>query len=332
MALLFMDGFDAGDTAQKWAVAVASAVSTVTRFGTGRSLSLSGSGNSVTRAITPSAQVTVGYAYASNTASVETSQHLHLSSDGGNTLHLLVGWESATSLAVWRTSTGTKLTSAAVNAPALANGGGWAYIEVQATIDDTAGTVKVRVNGQLVIDFTGDTRNGGTSTLIDAVQFRRSNLQGLFDDVYILNGTGAAPTTFLGEVRVQTVVPTGAGTSAGLTPSSGANWAAVDELPYSATDYVSGSSGTDLYVAGDLPAGPTAIKAVQVNAVAKKADAGDRYAKPLLRTGGTTYNQGLTALGTSDSTAIAPFAVNPNTGVAWTAADVNAMEIGVEVG
>jgi hypothetical protein len=106
----------------------------------------------------------------------------------------------------------------------------------------------------------------------------------------------------------------------------------VDEQPYSATDYVTGSTGQrDTYAMGDLPASPGTIFAAQTVAIAKKTDAGALSLKTAVRSGGTLYTGTATALGTADGTVRTVRTTDPATGAAWTASGVNAAEAGAEV-
>lgn len=324
MALLFMDGFDAGDGAVKWTAFNASLASS-TRFADGLCARLSSSQSNLRTGFPASSKVIVGFAVTYGGAST-TIPLLSLYSGAGATVHIQLVQNGDGSLLVRRGS--TNLGSTSVSLPA----NGWAYVEVSATLSDTVGVVTVRVNGVQAFTFTGDTRNGGTDTTFDTLLLGGMLSYG-FDDVYICNDTGTTNNDFLGDVRVQTLVPTGPGSSAALTPSTGANWSCVDELPYSATDFVSGSTvgNRDTYATADLPASVASIKAVQINTIAKKTDAGARSLKTALRSGGTNYAGASTALSATDSVVSTIRETNPATGAAWTVADVNAMEIGVEV-
>jgi hypothetical protein len=205
------------------------------------------------------------------------------------------------------------------------------YYEISATIADAGGTCEVRVNGQTVINFTGDTKNGGTSTSIDRIRFANDWVTVLVDDLYICDNAGGAPNnTFLGDIRIHTLTPDAAGSLTQMTPSSGANYTTVDELPYNATDYVRGGLGqTDLYSTSNLPAGVNTIFGVQANAIIKKTDAGSLSGRTVIKAGSTTANGTSTALGTSDSTISTIHALNPDTSSSWTTGDVNSLEIGV---
>jgi hypothetical protein len=77
----------------------------------------------------------------------------------------------------------------------------WKYVEVQAKLHDTTGTVIVRVDGTERINLpTVDTKNAGTKTVFDAVIIASSSgVTSLFDDLYVATGAGQA---FLGDTPI----------------------------------------------------------------------------------------------------------------------------------
>ena len=330
MALLFMDGFDAGDAQQKWTSYTGGSSSTDTRFSAGRSWFIQSNGDNLTIALSASSQIFMGFAVKFGTNPSSASTFMQIKGDTGTTTHLLLGFPTGSSIELYRNSTSTILASASLTNPLT-----WGtYIEVSATIADAGGTCVVKVNGTTVINFSGDTKNAGTSTNIDTITFGKFSgfTPTLYiDDLYICNSTGAAPyNTFLGDVRVHTLVADAAGSSTQFTPSSGANYTTVDELPYSATDYVSGTAGqTDLYSTSNLPGGLGVIYGVQTNAIVKKTDAGTISARPVIRSGGTNYTGTSVSIGTNDQTVSKVDQVNPATSTAWTTGDVNNAEIGI---
>jgi hypothetical protein len=329
MALLYMDGFDARDFTLRWTTAPDGY--TTGRLGGGSAYMNTGGASG--RWIPASATVVVGLAYQGVTFGASGfREFLRLYSDTGTTWHL--GLQVTSNNNVVLTRAGTVLATATGVLTATS----WNYLELRATIADAGGRATVRVNGNTVIDFTGDTRNGGTSASMDFVQLLSQATGGsnqyYVDDLYVLDATGPAPNNdFLGDVRVVTLTPTGAGNTTGLTPSTGANWSCVDELPYSASDFVSASAAgaKDTYACADLPAGTAAVYGVQLGAIAKKTDAGTRSLKTVVRRAGTDYSDAGTALATSDSALLRLLSTDPSTGAAWTPANVNAMEIGVAV-
>lgn len=333
MALLFMDGFDAGDYSLKFDQTTTSLIgtSTTTRFSVGRSLtmnkSIGNSGGYARKFITPSNVVVFGFAF--RTAQL-TQNFCQVYGDNGLTSHINFKLQSNGALLVYRG--GTNIATSVAGLIGINN---WYYMEYKISIDDVAGQVIVRLDGQTIVNFTGDTKNGGTANTVDTVELNASGSDSaeFIDDFYICNDTGTAPyNDFLGDVRVQTLVPDGAGSSTQFTPSAGANYTTVDELPYSATDYVSSTTvgNRDTYSVTDLTGSPT-IYGIQNNVIAKKTDAGLISIKPAIKSGASVYYGGTTVLNASDKTITDTRSIDPNTSTGWTASGVNALESGFEV-
>jgi hypothetical protein len=316
MALLFIDGFDAGDFAQKWSTYISNNVSssTVVPYGVGRSIRLESTSNSykISKVITPSAKVFMGF---SHRATFLGTYLVGFSADGGTVQHVVISTASNGAINIQRAST-----IVATSAGAILSTNMWNYIEVSATISDTVGAVDVRVNGTSVVSFSGDTRNAGTSTNIDQVGLCNNHLTewNYIDNLYICNDSGGAPyNTYLGDIRINTLVPSAAGSDSAFTPSSGANYTTVDELPYSTADYVSAStSGTrDLYAMGDLT-GSYTVLAVQNNVIVKKTDAGGTALKSALKSGATIYYGAPQTITPSDATVMDLRTADPATATA----------------
>jgi len=103
-----------------------------------------------------------------------------------------------TDLKAWRGNKSVQLGSTATFS--YPNGYGGIYLEVYVKIDDTVGRVVVKAEGVTVVDFTGDTKNGGTGTLYQ-VGFGHtagSNNAGM-DDLYINDSAGAVNNGFSGD-------------------------------------------------------------------------------------------------------------------------------------
>lgn len=334
MALLFMDGFDKGDYATKWqAVSSGSRVST-TRFSTGNALGLAGASGYAQKTIAASAQIYTGFAvwYPSLTGQALNNPIVALFGDAGLTRHMNIRVGPTGAVSLYRDNT-SLLSSAA----GLINANTWNYIEFWSTVADAGGRCTVKVNGSIVHDFTGDTRNGGTSTNIDMIALwgmYGDNTPTRFDDLYVCDSTGTTNNTFLGDVRVQTLAPAGAGSSTQLTPTGGANYTNVAETPDNTATYNSSSTvgNRDTYAMDDLVAGTTAVYGVQDNVSAWKADAGIGNIKAALKVGATVYYDSTIGLGTSvGSWYGAMRETNPATSTAWTPTDVNGIEFGAEV-
>jgi len=332
MSLLFMDGFDAGDMLLKWSAASSSVItsSTTTPYGVGRSMELSSSAD-IYRALIPSAQVTIGFAYQPVAATSGIGVSFY--ADGGTIQHAGIVRNSTTGVLEARRGTTIVATGTTV-----LNAGAWYYVELQATIADSGGIIKVRLNGATTneIDFTGDTKNGGTSSLIDAIRLENRSTNNRVDNLYVLNSTGATNTTFLGAVRVHTLAPNDNGATSQFTGSDGNqtdNYQLVDELPYTAADYVTSSVSAqrDTYALTNLPVGYHQILGAQSNIVGLKSTAGSRALKPAIRSNGAVYYGFSKTLSTDVQTYSDIFESSPVTSSAWTSAEINNLESGMEV-
>ena len=355
MALLYMDGFDVQDSALRWVQGGAAGdftYNTPTRFNTGKALTIStinaGWTTYILRSFAASSSVYMGAAIQvgleSGNGSDPTANLFGIYTDTGASGHVYLRRLSTNALAAYRGdpnsgTLGSPSGTVIATSPAGVLDGNWHYIEVYAVIHDSTGRLTVRVDGNTVIDFTGDTRNGGTSTNIDTVRFRSGKYVSnacvvSIDDLYICDATGAVNNTFLGDVRVQTMLPNAAGASTQLTPTGSANnWANVGEVPYNIATYnASATVGqSDLYGLSDLVAGTTSVMGVQTVAHMQKSDAGAANAKIALKSGVSTYYDITRSLGTSPTAYTQVRETDPATSVAWTVNGANALEAGMEV-
>lgn len=338
MALLFMDGFSGGDIRSKWNPSSDSqitAASTTPRI-PGGFYGLCGDGNgcTATKTIPAAATAFVGFGvYVKSQSGIPGCSFL---GDNGATQHITVHVNTTTGLIqIHRGGSGgtllaTGTTQLTVNA--------WYYIEVSASISATVGEVHVRLNGATTdeVSFVGNTKNGGTNTTVDTVNVY-AQFTAMMSDVYILDDTGSAPlNTFLGDVAVRTLTPTGDGTYSQLTNSAGnstSNYSYVDEHPFSGTDYT-GSATTgqkDTYALADLPAGVSTVYGVQVCGYMAKSDASLAQARYAVRSGGNDYGGATRALTTTFVGYYDLYTTDPATGAAWTVNGVNNLETGMEV-
>lgn len=358
MALLYMDGFDLQDTLQRWVPGgyTASVVyTTPTRFNQGKCVTIivgsSGAQQSVflTRGFTPSAQIYVGAAIQTTletgNGSDPMANFFGLYSDSATTGHVYLHRTSNNAIALYRGDAG----GGTINQP---NGtliaqsaigvmdGNWHYIEMSATINSTTGNVVVKVDGATVLTFTGNTRNGGTSTNIDSVRFKTGRYVNdpaasiSIDDLYICDNTGTTNNTFLGDVKVQSMVPNSAGSSTQLAPTGSANnYANVGEVPYNDATYNASSTigQRDTYALSDLTAGTTTIMGTQSVAHMQKSDAGTANAKVALKSGASVYYDTTQSLGAASTAYVQVRETDPATSAAWTVASANALEAGMEV-
>jgi hypothetical protein len=227
----------------------------------------------------------------------------------------------------------------------------WHYVEGSLLIGNP-GQVSLKIDGENVGSFTGDTRGLGSSSAdgirIGFNKISRTVAGGVrgrficFDDFYITT------KDTISDVTMKAIRPTGDGASSDMTPSTGSSHYAVvdDDTDNEDIDYLSAAtSGLSELFTFPTPSGSGIdIPALQVS-VAGKAAFSDPLAAAvgLARVGGVTYTSTPLALGTPfDSLGIfgsgwgfnyrtAPFAftANPNTGGTWTPSDIGASQFGV---
>lgn len=142
-------------------------------------------------------------------------------------------------------------------------------------------------------------------------------------------------------MTTETLRPNAAGDVTQLAPSAAPNWECVNEAVANGdTDYVQNATANttlyDLYNIPDsaIPVGST-INSVTIYWTAKKmavpstrAISGYSY----IKTEATEYQGTQTALTTSYVERNTAYALNPKTGLAWTLAELNALQIGVLLG
>jgi len=222
----------------------------------------------------------------------------------------------------------------------------WYFVEFKCTINNTTGSFEARVNGTstgwlppLTNQNTRQTANNSANGVqVGASQdwnYPSSNgTTGYIDDVYALDGAGTVNNDFLGDVRVETLYPTGAGNYAQWAPvGAAANWDCTnDPQANDDTDYTSSYTlnQIDTYTIADLSAASAAIPGVQINTLLRKDNAGSRTVAPLLRSGGTDYPQANIAVLDSYAYNLQMLETKP-AGGAWDDTTVNGIEAGVKL-
>lgn len=233
---------------------------------------------------------------------------------------------TSSGLLVVRNAAGTVIATGTT--PLLANV--FYYIETKVFVNGSSGTCEVHLNGVSgeIASTGGDFGSSNIDTIgIDVDSGAESKD---CDDVYVADTAGAAPrNTFLGDVRVSALYPTGAGAHAAWTPDSGSNYARVNEaLADGDTSYVSSSTpgSIDTSAFADMDAA-AAVAAVQRNLYARKDDAGVRQIAPVIRQSGNDYVGSTVTLASSYALYSQIYNQDP-LGADWTPTTVNANENG----
>lgn len=214
--------------------------------------------------------------------------------------------------------------------PVWTTAGVWRYIELK--YSPVSGACELRVDGTVVASGTLPTQANIWEVRFPDVP---SSTPALWtDDVYVVDTSGTTNNDYLGDVRVDLLLPTGDGAHTGMTPSTGtAHYALVDETAPNTTDYVSSSvAGTkDTYQFQDVSTNTAAIFGLSVVNYARKDAAGAGALANIVRVGGTDYVQSAVPLSASWTANENLVPLNPATSTPWTIVAINGTEFGVEV-
>lgn len=220
----------------------------------------------------------------------------------------------------------------------------WFNLEIRIKIHATTGVITIKKDGLTDVDLQNvNTTQSAVNTGVGGFNFTRSSVFATttlsIDDIMIVDTSGSVNNTWIGDIRILGLMPNGNGNYSEMLGSDGNqtdNYLLVDENPYSGSDYVEADTAgeRDTYLLTDLtlPSGWTPL-AVRQSAVAHETvatgtsllemgfridstDYWDSAKQMLMTTTATHYNGSI-------------YELNPDTGLAWTDADIDGMEIGV---
>lgn len=217
------------------------------------------------------------------------------------------------------------------------------YVEWKTILDTNGsnGTTELRVNESVdgTISSTDTTNDAATTANKVQWELRHDNGTWHYDDFYVCDNQGASNNSYLGDRRVVGKLATGEGNRNQWTPNSGTvHWNRVSE---SVTDddatylYVPNNSDgqVELFTFADITEIVGTVNAVQVMFQCRMDSSGTDKVRLIFRSGG-----GAEATG-SDKTvsSIAGYEwfqeiydQDPVAAAAWTVANFNAMQIGIE--
>jgi hypothetical protein len=228
--------------------------------------------------------------------------------------------------------------------PVILQEGVWNYIEVKFKPHDTAGLMEVRINGALLMSFAGNTQ-WAADPLVDSINLYQGfspygGYTNYVADMYCLDTTGPAPLNdYLGDCRVDCLLPNGDTSTAEFTPSAGtAHFSLVNETPPD-DDGSTVSSATagarDLYQLSNMVLDPHVtpihIFGVSTSVRSRKDNVGTRTLRPIIKSGSTQANGAAFAPGLNYGSTSSVFPTDPDTGAEWTKAGIDALQTGVEI-
>ena len=161
----------------------------------------------------------------------------------------------------------------------------WYYIEVKVKFSSTVGTVDIQVDGVNVLSLTGlDTVDNSSTGNSASSFFFQSNpdfgKERDFDDVYLLDSLGTTNNDFLGDVTIETILPSADSSVAWSRSGGSTNAENVDEaLRDDDTTYVHSLTSTqkDLYDFANITLTDNdTVYGINVIAYARKEAAGLR--------------------------------------------------------
>ena len=334
MTLLFLDSFDhydTGDITKKWNSVLGCAIG----GGYGRNgtagIFLWGAGNTyITKTLLSSYTTLItGFAIQFTTA-LTNAVFLQLRDAGTVQVDLRLNADGTMSIRRNGTVLGTSTESVLLDR--------WYFVEFKVLINNGAGTIDLRVNEiSWISEVAQDTQVTANNTANEIVLFHPNvGTQFYIDDLHVMDDSGAVNNDFIGDYRVEALLPNGAGNAAQWDrfPDTGeANYEDVDETPSDddATYCYQNAAGLpqlDTHLMENLVTTAGLVAGVQTLLDARKDDAGSVTIQPVFRQGAADYVQSSVNLGDNYRYEREIVESDPDTAAAWTVAGINSVEFG----
>jgi len=346
MAIRYLDGFDdyqTADLTKNWTTVIGSATYVLIQGSgrTGSRLALLNATGLISVAMTLDAQATwiIGFAFRVSINVAPSSAVAFLEILDAGSAQVDLRFMPDNTLRITRAGTTLATSTEAILEDT------WYYVELKVTIGN-AGSYQLRVNGQdWIASAVGDTQAtaNATGNMIRLNSLYPKIVDLYFDDLYLLDGTGATDNDFWGDVTVLSKFPNGNGATNNFTgqdADSTDNYLNADEkatdFPDEDTTY--NESGTvghiDLYDMEDLTGYTEAdydVMGVMATVCAKKSDTGVKTMCVEVRHDSTNYDGDTFApSATSYANFNQCYGDAPDT-TAWTVAAVNALQVGAKI-
>lgn len=212
------------------------------------------------------------------------------------------------------------------------------YLEFKVKLHASTGTVDVRIDGISQLSLTGQNTTNGGATTWDEIRLgpngdSLSTTTWNYDDLYLADGSGSDGwADFMGDQRIDDLLPNGAGNSSDYARSTGADqFATIDDATANGdTDYNSTDTigDKDTLAFPNVPVAGAVINGVMAVAQVRKTDAGSAGHKAVVRIGSTDYEGTERAAPSSYGFVWECWGKKPSDDTAWDDSDVNAAEFG----
>lgn len=344
MTRLFTEGFEMGDLLNLTGYSGGVSASTTQKRSGAYALALSGNGTAATysayKAITATSEIYIRCGlYMHNNTSRNNSQRIVFADDTTELVSVrIIGNVRTFGAYVNGSSVATSVDTYSVAT--------WYLVEVYVKIADSGGRIVVRIDGETVINYTGDTKPGAATTF-SRIYFNfwhndsdASTYTFYFDDIAINDRNGDVDNTWCGDGHIIALTPNASGDFNDFTPSTGSainNFQMVDEIPSdSDTTYIESTTADhkDLYNLSDsgLAEADNEISRIWVESRGKDTTTGSGIIKLLISEDGTITESADIELTTSYNTLKSgEYLVDPVTSERWLAATLNNLQAGVKV-
>lgn len=330
MTLLFSESFDIYGTSANLAKRWDSTSGALTFTPSGRTGSaLVTTSGTLTKFVPNNNEFIVGFAFLFTSTTGGPTNLVQFKS--GSTVHITLSLTTLENLSVsgstFTTTTGATILS--INK--------WYYIEIKIKVDNSPnGTIEVRLDentSPVEITVSGIDTQNLTTNQVDQITFAGSSHTTRIDDLYILDPTKTPNNTFLGDIRVASLLPIANGTvnSSNWNANTGDKYNAVDEsTPDDDTTYIANSSNFGIQTFKfDLPFKGT-VFGVETISLATKSPGTSRQLSHVTRPTSSNYTS--ESFSTSDdyfyNSSISD--TNPSTSSAWIFPEILNAEWGVQ--
>ena len=200
-----------------------------------------------------------------------------------------------------------------------------------------SGDATLKLDGVTIATASAQDFSHNTSATIDGIVLYGNQDNTYFEDLIVMDGSGAAFNDFKGDMRLELALPDANGATVQWTPTAGSNFQTIDDaLPLAAaaydTDYISEATTDEVNLsshAAITASGATTIHFAQLEVLGRADAAGDEVGLRVVSGATTDTGADMPLINGTYRWRRKHWTVDPNTSAAWTVANINAAEWGV---